>query len=209
MEIDILNKEKSEYKSNPKLRVGLSYVNGNSLNNYYNTTDRKPYDTLTSSQTGSTILIDSVNSKSYYMDYNFEQIRLDASLIFSTNQKSRWSVYTGFGISAGLSLNSNSNISYYESKGIETNDQRIGIPSLNNNNFQNSERETFRNKINFGIMAYVPIGIDFRIAKKNEFWKRAHLFYELRPGINFTSIPELRTIGSASLQSGFGVKFGF
>jgi len=50
------------------------------------------------------------------------------------------------------------------------------------------------------------LGIDFRIGKKREFWKRTHLFYELRPGINVTSIPELRPITNASVQHGIGLR---
>jgi hypothetical protein len=44
------------------------------------------------------------------------------------------------------------------------------------------------------------------LGKKKEFWKRTHLFYELRPGINITSIPELGTITNSSNQHGLGLR---
>ena len=46
-----------------------------------------------------------------------------------------------------------------------------------------------------------------RIGKKGELCKRTHLFYELRPNISITSIPELRTYASTNIQHGIGLKF--
>ena len=70
----------------------------------------------------------------------------------------------------------------------------------------NIKTEYYKNKNNFGFSAYIPMGIDFRIGRKRKFWKQIHLFLELRPGINGTSIPELRTIVNSSMQYGFGLK---
>jgi hypothetical protein len=66
-------------------------------------------------------------------------------------------------------------------------------------------QKAFRKKqYDFG--AYLPLGVDFRIGNKRDFWKRIHLFYEARPSINMTAIPELRTITNASIFHGLGVK---
>ncbi|MGB0807307.1 MAG: hypothetical protein ACPGRC_11500 [Salibacteraceae bacterium] len=54
--------------------------------------------------------------------------------------------------------------------------------------------------------AYIPLGLDFRIANKSEFWQRVHLFYEMRPSLEMISIPELSTYTTVAWQHGFGIK---
>ena len=201
-------RENNLSNSNTTLRLGINYLTGYSLTNSYYKTDRKRYDTLTSSQTNQQIFVDSVTSTSYTMDYSYNQLRLDGSLIFSTNSKARWSLYTGFGASLGVSINAKTDIYYSKNKFSETMFQNGNLIYENTRNDGDEyETETFRNKTNIGLSAYVPLGIDFRIGKKNEFWKRAHLYYELRPGLNMTTIPELRTIINPGIQYGLGFRF--
>lgn len=201
------DKQKTIYKANPLLRLGISYFSGTTLTGDSYKEDRKPYDTLTSTQTGQTVYIDSVITKNYSMNYSSEQLRFDGSLIFRTNPEARWSIFTGIGFTAGLSINANTNI-YYRNYGRTEIRYADGSTSssYNYSGNDNSKTENFKNKTNFGASTYIPMGIDFRIGKKREFWKRTHLFYELRPGINITSIPELRTITNASLQHGLGLR---
>lgn len=53
------------------------------------------------------------------------------------------------------------------------------------------------------------MGVDFRLGKNKEFWKKLHLVYELRPGINMVSVPELRTFATASIQQGLALRVVF
>jgi hypothetical protein len=69
-----------------------------------------------------------------------------------------------------------------------------------------SEIEEFPNKNNFGFSAYIPLGINLRLGNKIEFWKKVNLFYEIRPNINITYVPELRTVTNAFLQVGCGFR---
>ena len=201
------DKQKSAYKANPLLRLGISYFSGTSITSAFYKEERFPYDTLTSSQTGQVIYIDSINSKSYSMNYSSEQLRLDASLIFRTNPEARWSLFAGIGVNAGLSINASTDIYFNR---YESSDTRFingnGSSPYGYSNTDNSKSENFKNKSNFGLSTYIPMGVDFRIGKKKEFWKRTHLFYELRPGVNITSIPELRTITNSSIQHGIGLR---
>lgn len=203
------DKQKTIYKANPLLRLGISYFSGTTLTGGSYKEDRKPYDTLTSTQTGQTVYIDSVTTKNYSMNYSSEQLRFDGSLIFRTNPEARWSIYTGIGITAGLSINANTDIYYSNYGRTETryaNGSTSSSYNYSSSDNSNSKTEKIKNKTNFGASTYIPMGIDIRIGKKREFWKRTHLFYELRPGINITSIPELRTITNASLQHGLGLR---
>jgi hypothetical protein len=201
------DKQKSAYKANPLLRLGISYFSVTSITSAFYKEERFPYDTLTSSQTGQVIYIDSIISKSYSMNYSSEQLRLDASLIFRTNPEARWSLFAGIGVNAGLSINANTDIYFnrYESSDTRFINGNASSP-YGYSNTDNSKTEKFKNKSNFGLSTYIPMGVDFRIGKKKEFWKRMHLFYELRPGINITSIPELRTITNSSIQHGIGLR---
>jgi len=208
--IQFSDKQKTTYKANPLLRLGVCYLSGTTLTDNLFKEDRQTYDTLTSAQTGQTVYIDSVTTKSSGMNYSSEQLRFDVSLIFRTNPEARWSLYTGIGITAGLSFNANTDIYYSKYDRTETRNPNGNSSSSSYSSYfgsnNNSQTERFRNKNNFGLSTNIPMGVDFRIGKKREFWKRTHLFYELRPGINITSIPELRTIANASLQHGLGLK---
>lgn len=200
--VGIKFKEKEIYKSNPQLRLGISYYSGPILSGGLRKFERKPYDTLYSTQTGQTTYIDSLISRSYRMDYTSDQIRFDGSIIFKTNQQERFSLFTGLGITAGISINAFTDIYYDNQDRIEDRSNpspAISYPTSNPD-------ETFINKTNFGFSIYIPIGLDFRIGKKNKFWKQIHLFYELKPGINTTSIPELRSVTNPSFQHGLGIR---
>ncbi len=201
------DKQKTRYKPNPLLRLGFSYFSATNVTAGLYKETRKPYDTLTSAQTGQVTYIDSVTTRSYNMNYASQQLRLDGSLIFRTNPESRWSLFAGIGITAGLSINANTTISYskYDISQIRYADETPPSSSSYYNS-NNGKTENYRNKTNFGFSAYIPAGVDFRIGKKREFWKRTHLYYELRPGINTIAIPELRAITGASFQQGIGLR---
>ncbi|MBX2971117.1 MAG: hypothetical protein KF803_17250 [Cyclobacteriaceae bacterium] len=201
------DKQNSQYKPNPVLRFGISYFSGSMLQGGLFKMESKPYDTLTSSQTGQAIYIDSVYSQNYSMDYTSKQFRLDASLIFKTNPQARWSLYAGIGLTAGVSINAHTEV-YYSKYGYTQSRYPNGRTSYVHfyQSSYTSKTETFRNKTNFAASTYLPMGIDFRIAKKGELWKRVHLYYELRPSVNMTSIAELRMITDTNLQHALGLR---
>jgi len=196
-------------KTNQRLRVGFNYLTGNGLSSAYYLYTKGRYDTLTSTKTGAEIYLDSSNSKYYNFNYTYQQIRLDASYLFSTDKEARFSWYTGVGLSMGVSLSSQTNIHYSEYTriySVDNDDVRYNEFPDNENT---SKSESFRNKTNFGVAGYMPLGVDFTIGKKREFWKRTHLFYEVRLGVNLTKIPELRSFTYALVQNGLGLKVTF
>ena len=83
------DKENASSKSSTQLRIGVSF-SGINISNQLNKTDSKPYDTLTSSQTGPTFYSDSVTYRKYIMAYKSRQVRLDLSIIYRTNPVARW-----------------------------------------------------------------------------------------------------------------------
>jgi hypothetical protein len=207
--IQFANNERTGYRPNPLLRIGVTYFSGTKMQNdlYYNV--RTPADTLVSNQTGQNFYFDSLTQHYYSMEYASQQIHLDGSLIYRTNPNARWSLYTGIGITGGISMNAHTEI-------IEFNSSQLAPADLNSCSaygysygYTNSSVEHFRNKTGFALASYVPMGVDFRIAKKQEFFKRLHLFYEMRPGITLTAIPELRTITQTFFSFNLGLRFQF
>lgn len=189
-------------KANPLWRIGISHGSSNSFSAGLSKETVTPYDTLTSSQTGEQFYSDSVHSESYFMDYRSEQLRIESSLIYRTNPEQRWSVYAGIGISVGLSYNAQTNINYSTSDNVSGN---YG----NNYGDYTYASEHFRNKTNISTAVFVPMGVDFRIGKNKEFWKRLHLYYEMKPSLTFLSVPELRTFTSVNMINSFGLKVTF
>ena len=114
------NQEKNNFLDNPVLRLGINYASSNSLSAHYSQEIRTPYDTLVSSQTGESFYVDSVHLKNYHMGQKMDQLRIDAALVFQTNQDLRFSFFAGIGISAGMSLKSEIEINYDQSNTIES-----------------------------------------------------------------------------------------
>lgn len=198
-----IKSDNPEKKAVGQLRLGLSYQ-GTTISNSLSKTDRMPYDTLTSSQTGQTVVLDSVKRYNYNMNYTTQEVRLDVSYIYRTNPSARWSVYGGAGIEVGKSIISYSTIFYSEGTSTQ------GM--MNNSNYSSSTsgknkiEERFINKSGFGYAAYMPLGLDFRIGQKREFFKQLHLFVEMRPYINYMNIPEIGSFGGLGMKTLSGIR---
>lgn len=205
--IQFLNKEKQAYKSNPLLRLGISYNDGTHLYNGYSRYSHGIVDTLISQQTGQMYFIDSTHTESYGMTLSSQQLRLDASLIFRTNPEARWSIYGGIGFNFGAAFNTSVDISYNSFR--YTNNQ-LGYSYASNYSSDSSRHEHFTNSTRIlGGSVYLPMGVDFRIGKNKPFWKQTHLFYELKPSLNLVAIQHGSTLLNGVFQHGLGVRVTF
>ncbi len=197
------------FKNHPNalLRVGITNMLGVSgLQNGFTKEDYFPYDTLTSSATGEQTFIDSVSSQSYFMNHSSRQIRLDAALIFRTDASARWSLFAGIGASLGVNYNATTFISYYRNSYINSQNGNSYNYGYNNGS---EKTESFTTKNYLTTTAYIPMGVDFRIGKNQPFWKRLHLYYEIKPSISMTQIPALRTITTVNMTQALGLKVTF
>jgi hypothetical protein len=188
-------------KSNPTLRLGIAYLMNNNLNMAYEKVIKYAYDTLTSSQTGTQTILTHDSLYRYSMTNLSKQLRLDAALIFRTNESARWSLYAGVGASLGYTIESTTRIDYT----IENMDR----PKSKENTIDSRQTEIFENKNYLTSSIYAPLGIDFRMGKKREFWKHLHLTYELKPSINFVAIPEIKTATVVGMVSTGGLRYSF
>lgn len=195
------------YRRNPTLRAGFQYGSGVYFSGGKVLTTNTIIDTLISQQTGQMYLVDSINTKSYTASYTSQQIRLDVSLLFGTNSEARWSFYGGIGLNAGMSLRATTEITYGEFAATRMY-FGSGFNGFNNVNQEQLEYNTEQiiNKANMVFTGYVPLGIDFRVGKKRQFWKQVHLLYEIRPALTMTRIPELGVYPEAQIVQQFGIK---
>jgi hypothetical protein len=203
----IRNKEKTGYHPGRTLRLGINYFSQNRYSFYSARAITSPWDTLTSGQTGEQVFVDSVYTESYSFDYWVDHLRIDAALIFSTAKESRWSWFGGLGMTFGTSLQSESRVSYAESRGTRVRGGSSNYGVYNNSSADSRiQEELYTLKPVIGGSVYIPAGVDFRIGKRREFWKPVHLFYEIRPQVLYTNIPELGSSLRGGIQQGFGIR---
>lgn len=192
---------------NATLRLGLMHTNQrNALTVGGSYTETFRIDTLTSSQSGEQFFVDSFSTHSYNASYSQEQLRLDASLLFRYNADKRWSFYGGIGANFGLSYNAQTSVNQY----VSPYGSGYGYGyNLFNDIVHNGThtQETFENKGGFGFGVYAPLGVDFQVGKKRDFWMPIHLYMELRPGFNVNQIAGLGTSFSAGNFSNVGLRF--
>ena len=189
----------------PVLRVGFTYMNTSNLGAVFSRYTTTPYDTLTSSQTGNQVFVDSVFNQNINMNYQTQQLRLDGALIFQTSDKYRFSFHTGIGVSLGTAISSRTTINYWEEKYTSNN----GGESFSYYTYGEGsamKTETFKNKNGFAFTGYIPVGFNVRLGKNREFWKHLNVYAEMRPGLYVTAIPELATQTNFGLTSNLGLK---
>jgi hypothetical protein len=186
----------------PQLRLGLSYSGSTLFDGYMSYEKRTPYDTLISVHNGDQYFIDSVTRYDLNMSYKYEQLRLDAACIFRTPETHKFTLYGGIGINGGVLMNPRTTISHSRSSYIDN----MFNYDFSDSKYENLMDETTGNKWGYVFAAYVPLGMDLQLGRKNEFMKHIHLFYEMNFGLNFTHIPELKTYTNMSMSHAFGIR---
>jgi hypothetical protein len=189
----------------PECRFGFTYQTGIQASRYYSLEDLKRFDTLVSSQTGKEFYVDSLKTSTYQMKYAAEQLRLAGNILFRLNPMSRWSLFGGAGLNFGMSINPRTEIFYSYNESINAPVQYSVYYNLKNEN----SSETFRNKVSFAASGYLIAGIDWRTGSKRKFWKKLHISYEVRPIVDYNSIPEVENFTSTALLQQFSFRYTF
>lgn len=192
-------------RQGPELRLGVIYAGGVSQSAFLQRTIRTPYDTLTSSQTGEQVFVDSVHQSNYWIRRSAERFGLNASLIWRTD--ARWSFFGGVGLAGGLAMNAGTSVTHDTYEGIDGPGSSYENGHYSNGGYGNRDNlEVFRNGTGWWLSMYTPIGLDFQIARRNAFWNRLHLYYEVRPQLIMQGSPELGTYTDFGMQSLFGAR---
>lgn len=197
-------------KKNQHFQLGILHSTYNDLSTHYTRTIKKRFDTLTSTQTGQTLYSDSVYISNYNITYEAKYISLTAALLFRTNEDARWGLYSGVGLTAGVSYKALTTILMNDYYGIETRKTNGELVSNSFFNIGNGyKNEYLRNKPSFQFMVNVPMGIDFKMGKKKEFFKRMHLFYELQPAFQINVLPKIEPKFSVLAINTLGLRVSF
>lgn len=199
--LNFYSKSKQRMLRNPQLRFGFTYIGNSTMNCELVHTLKKPYDTLQSAQTGNVVYVDSVIRRNLNMSYHFNQLRIDVSCLFRTPDKHRCTLYSGIGLQGGMMLSAYTNIRHDETKSIEP--DFLYSSSLNNKLLF---EKNYRNKMGYSFAAYIPAGVDLRLGKTSEFWKRVHLFADFTALINITFIPELQSYTNFGFMTSMGLR---
>lgn len=193
--------------TNAIIRLGFSFGEGSLLSQSLSYENRFSFDTLVSQQSDTRVIMDSLLQASILCNYTHQQLGLDFSIMFSTGNDSRWSVYGGAALGFAMSIDAYTSIQSSSSVGVmsywpSTNASQM----ISRSGIARFDQESFRNKTDYTAAVCLPLGIDFRMGDKSDFLRRIHLFIEMRPGIHTVIIPGLQTITEGYFQQYFGAR---
>ncbi len=205
--LNFVNKEGNEYRLNPQLQIGFTYMTNNTAQYGIHLKETQRVDTLASVSTSNVVYVDSIYSSNIQTDYWSDNLLLDIALMYRTDVESRWSFFGGFGIAGGVSLKSRTDIFHTETEALN-----FIIPG-NENEFsmQNSAEpvhtiESFSNSLNVLAFVQLPLGVNFKVAKSTKFWKDLNMFYEITPLLKYWNIPEAGSYITVGIKHGIGFK---
>lgn len=198
--------KKSHHSLRPTLRFGLLYNKSDILSAQYSRLTAVTVDSLTNSDGLVTQYIQDANQETVDARYSSDQLFLDANLTYAINAQGRFSMYMGVGLGGGVLFNAQTTVSYLNTSFTQTISPVTFNGSSRNFVTEASQEETFRNRAGFAALAYFPLGFNFRIGKRNEAWRKAHAFFEFRPGVLLQVMPEANL---NLLRSTMGSQFGF
>lgn len=196
--------KKKHHALAPTLRMGLLFNKSDALSNAFRRSTIISTDSLRNSDGVVNRYIQNIHSETVNTRYSNDQLYLDVNLTYAINANGRFSMFMGVGLGTGLIFNTSTTITYLNVSSFQEFSTSRTF-SYNAEVIDNRE-EIYRNGAGFSGLAYLPIGIDFRIGKRNEAWRKAHVFVELRPGALFQAFPEANY---RLLRSTVGSQFGF
>lgn len=194
-------------------RFGYSRSQSMNTYNYSGRDSTFRYDTLTLSSTGEQFFLDSVHTKGYSrsFDSDLEHIaRVQGILRYQF--KPRFSGYVGIGLGLGFTTNQRSELAEFNAKSA----QKLNLSEfmgyyLTGNN-QTSTSTSIRT-IDFGtslstIYFQIPVGFDFQLSKKSEFFKKMSVGLELNYQYSAFRFPNVyRWFSNHGLMSQFSVRY--
>lgn len=191
---------KSRRFKNGIFRIGARNIsNSIQFSTYGGTSKVAAYDTIFVD--GNTFYITIMKNKLLEIQTSCNKFFFDFSYIHSLPEERLMRIYAGFGLLAGLSYNSRFYTIYSEGNSV--------VSSSSPPNYYIKNFENIKTKNKFISTLYVPIGFDFRLGKKSDFWKLIHLFAEIRPAITIQNVSRNKTVFKLSSNSNVGIRLSF
>jgi hypothetical protein len=194
----------------PEFRLGIRY-NGTSFH-FLDAGRADPYriDTLYNGQGDEIGHIDSVESKSYTMIYNSNQLQLDFSMIYTTTPHLRLALFGGIGVAGGISTRSWAEIrhrtSTYHAMNVESLGYNIHYHTFSEHAYHNNDESATGNT---GGVVYLPMGLRFRPGESGSLAGLFQVFYELQPGIHWMHIQGSDPLVQTGINQRIGISLNW
>lgn len=134
---------------------------------------------------GEVLYTDSVSYASYDYTWNADVINLNAAWILRSNPRNWVSVYTGFGIFGGLGFNGILEYSHVHNSRHHHYTGGSGPNYTTNFTTEVYTTERYRAPAFTSLGAYIPIGFNIRLGRRNNFFKHVALFGEYNGAVQF------------------------
>lgn len=199
----------------PLLRFSLNSSSGFKSRKEYEKGMEYVYDSLIQSSNGSVDYLDSTITHTYIKNYTSKASNFSSTFLIQTNRNKIISYYLGLGLGFGIGRNSSATISLQEKieietiDGIESNVESDGDYDWDSDSY--SAPYIYKNEYklkNYTLFQFfVPIGIDFRLYNKDNFFGRSVLSLEGQFGANWMSLPEIGSIQNTYFRFSFAYKY--
>lgn len=202
----------SNSRPNRELLIGIGYVSGNRRSFEFSKYSNVRVDTLHVKDY--TFYVDSFYHSSLKYSENVQEMDMNVSCIYKSDQDRKFSVFAGYGINVGYSTYS----------GILFSSAKDSTESLKLKNGQSNDNQNFNNDFeskyymeermvtdpSFFFRAYIPFGFNLKCSKTNLFWKHVNLQFQAQFGMEYRNISNdisyMRVYWSIG---GLGLKFSF
>jgi hypothetical protein len=184
------SKKNNAYRENRELKIciGSNMGKTNQFSFVKRTTVR--YDTLQNTHGDIVEYIDSVYEKNYSYSQYIHEINLGASYIFKTNTAKKVSFFAGGGFEYGFSVISQITEQVWS--------ESYFSPSYGDSSYyydNDIDKTTINiNKTNHFARVFIPLGINYRLSNKSNFFKHINFDVQLSPGLVFTLVNKVSSL---------------
>ncbi len=160
-----------------------------------------------------TVQVDSIHGQFYHMTLieNTVQIQLEALHKIQFNDHTNW--YYGFSLGISNSYKRELRYSkvYVDERKETVNEGNYANleshPEFLYSGSENIEFEKFKLKNQMGFLFAVPLGIEYTLSQKPNFWNRTRFFYEVQNGVRLNKTANNEYKATYLLNHGFGFRF--
>ena len=114
------------------------------------------------------------------------------SYLFKTNASKRWYLYAGVGGEYGFSFQDYVTINHSEGYFLNGPYSRNYYSDTSGNFSNNSTKTKLTSNTHF-VRLYIPLGVNFRIANNNDFFKHINIYTQFSPGIELQIVTGVET----------------
>jgi hypothetical protein len=198
------NNDKGEYNYNRELRFSIGSGMGTRRTFNYYRYDNFTVDTFQSVNGNSIVLADSSIYDRYIYQETFNEVNIGVSYLFKTPYERRFQFQAGGALEYAYAYRSYVNVENYNEKSIVYYDpadppvyeEPDDVWEFYDDDFKGtktSQRTNMKGATHF-IRASVPLGVNFRIARKQQsFFNNVYLWLEMNPGLELQIVSDDKT----------------